>query len=133
MRLAISKDRTISDVQRDFNGQYPFLKLEFYKIQKSDPSQLIKKYLPGSMLFKAAGIGKDGILEIKDEMKVSELEKIFFQRFGLRSRVSRKSGMIWLETTMTDNWSLAKQNEYGREITVESKIILPDESVGENK
>lgn len=133
MKLDILNNRTVREVQQDFNRQYPFLKLEFYKIEKSDPSQLIKKYLADFTLLKAAGAAKEGSLEIKDEMKVSELENIFLQQFGLRVQVSRKSGIIWLETTMTDNLTLGKQNEYGREISLGSKIILPDESVGEGK
>jgi len=50
-------------------------------------------------------------------MTVKELEKIFEDRLGLSVLVYRKSGNLWLEPTMTDNWTLAQQNENGRQIS----------------
>ena len=50
-------------------------------------------------------------------MTVGELEKLFRERFGANIQVSRKSGTLWLETTMTDNWTLKQQNEHGRELS----------------
>lgn len=132
MKLYISKNKTISDVQKDFSNQYPFLKLEFYKRQKADPTLPVKKQLSQSVLLNAAGLEKNGVIEVEDEMTVGELEKTFLLQFGLSAQVSRKSGIIWLETTMTDNWTLKKQNEYGKEITLSTKSILPDEPIGEN-
>lgn len=118
MKLDFSKERAVGDVQEDFNMQYPFLKLEFYK--DDDLPVVIKKHLSRSTLLTTAGLNKNGFLEITDEMTVGELEKDFLE-FGLLAQVSRKAGFIWLETTMTDNWSLRKQNEYGREISLGAK------------
>jgi hypothetical protein len=115
MKLDISKERPIRDVQQDFNNQYPFLKLEFYK--NDDMPLVIKKHLSQSASLKSAGLNKDGFIEITDEMKVRDLENAFLKQFGLSVQVSRKAGVFWLETTMTDNWSLQKQNEYGSEIS----------------
>jgi len=115
MQLDISKERAIKDVQHDFNNRYPFLKLEFYKID--DMPLVLKKHLSQSGSLKSAGLSKDGFIEIRDEMKVKDLENAFLEQFGLSVQVSRKAGVFWLETTMTDNWSLQKQNEYGREIS----------------
>jgi hypothetical protein len=50
-------------------------------------------------------------------MTVIELEKTFEEMLGLSVLVYRKSGKLWLETTMTDNWTLAQQNENGRQIS----------------
>ena len=47
----------------------------------------------------------------------NELEKIFKDQFGLAVQVFRKSGNLWLETTMTDNWTLQQQNNHGKEIS----------------
>ena len=44
MKLDISKERTVKDVQTDFSDRYPFLKLEFYK--KDDLPIVVKKNLP---------------------------------------------------------------------------------------
>jgi len=53
------------------------------------------------------------------------LEKSFYDRFDMLVQVSRKSGSIWLETTMTDNWTLKQQNDHGRELSEPVKKILP--------
>ena len=57
-------------------------------------------------------------------MKVNELEKIFKDRFNLAVQVFRKSGNLWLETTMTDNWTLQQQNNHGGEISTEKTDII---------
>jgi len=54
-------------------------------------------------------------------MKVIDLEKMFKNRFNLSAQVFRKSGNLWLETTMTDNWTLLQQNNHGREISTGKK------------
>lgn len=120
--LDISGSRTIMELQQDFNTQYPFLKLEFYKTKALDAVIKTKERLPHSTLLKMAGMQKAGIIEIKEGMTVEELEDLLLFQFGLLAQVSRRSGNIWLETTMTDNWSLEKQNEYGREITLSRQI-----------
>jgi hypothetical protein len=117
MKLEISNNRTVSDIQDDFTNQFPFLKLEFYKVEKHDASPPIKKHLPGSTPLRGAGLRSDGFFDINHEMTVGELEKIFAEQFGLLAQVSRNSGGVWLETKMTNNWSLHKQNEYGKEIS----------------
>ena len=50
-------------------------------------------------------------------MSVADLEKAFMNKFGLLTQVFRRSGNIWLETSITDGWSLKQQNDLGREIT----------------
>jgi hypothetical protein len=50
-------------------------------------------------------------------MTVSELEKSFTEIYGLYTQVFRKSGNIWLVTTITDNWTLNEQNQQGEIIT----------------
>ena len=110
----MSNNRTIREVQYDFSSQYPFLKLEFYKIMPR--KSFIREHLPDSVSLKGAGLKEPGFIDISDYTTVEELENAFNKQFGLLAQVSRKSGGVWLETTMTDKWSLYKQNEYGKEI-----------------
>jgi hypothetical protein len=118
MLLVISKERTIRDLQMDFNAQFPFLKLELYKRDNAYPALRVKKHLPGLTTLKQAGLKESGVLEIQKETTVVTLEQWFFLNFGLDVQVLRKSGMLWLETTITDKWTLEKQNEHGREISL---------------
>jgi len=60
-----------------------------------------------------------GDLLIEETMSVADLEKAFKDQFGLMAQVFRRSGNIWLETSITDKWSLKQQNELGKEITLD--------------
>ena len=118
MILALSRQKTIHALQDDFSNYYPFLKLEFYKLNDQDSSFKIRKHLLHSVTLASAGLIHDGELELHEGMSVGDLEKLFLEKFGLEVQVSRKAGTSWLETTLTDNWSLQKQNEHGREMSI---------------
>lgn len=120
MIIDLSAGKAIHELQQEFNTQYPFLKLEFYKIQQGASALPGRKHLDHSALLKTAGLKKAGRLVVKEEMTVGELEKELLGQFGLDVQVSRKSGSLWLQTTMTDSWTLRKQNEHGREISLSS-------------
>ena len=115
--LCIYQNRSIGDVQRDFTCLYPFLKIDFYKSDGASGSSAKRKHLPNSIPLKTAGLNKNGHLELSDAMTVGQLENIFRAEYGLSVQVSRKSGILWLETTMTDSWTLKQQNEHGKELS----------------
>lgn len=124
MRLTIREDRVLQDVQGDFTTAYPFLKIEFFRngMVRKDRYPLIA-LIPLSKHVKDAWFIKkqEGDVEIFDNMTVLELEKQFMDNFTLSVQVFRKSGSIWLETTLTDRWTLKQQNDHGREISTERK------------
>ena len=130
MRLHIASNRLISEIQTEFNRLFPFLKIEFFNnrsLQRTGFSA--QQILPYS---RKIGEGQpaitEGDIEITEDMKVNVLEKQFKDQFGLAVQVFRKSGNLWLETTMTDNWTLQQQNNHGREIsTGKAKEQSPDD------
>lgn len=65
-----------------------------------------------------------GEIFLSDELTVAGLEKLFVETYGLNAQVFRKSGNVWLETTMTDNWTLKQQNDHGRELSNYTHYIL---------
>jgi hypothetical protein len=121
MRMKIFGERQITEVQEDFTRGYPFLKIEFFKNgavrQDRYPA---KQKIDHQQKLKHAWYWKkdEGYLDIKDAMSVLELENALINEFGLSAQVYRKSGNVWLETTMTDNWTLKQQNDHGRELTM---------------
>jgi hypothetical protein len=117
MIIEVKENKTIAEVQDNFSQFYPFLKLDFYKPPKGRLGSFIKLKLSKTDLLNAIGNQKEGGLVITDSMTVGQLEKSFYDRFGMTVQVSRKSGTIWLETTMTDSWTLKQQNEHGRELS----------------
>ena len=118
--LKVRGDRLVGELQEDFNSAFPFLKIEFYK--KS--GNVVRHSIGKSVTLAKAGLVREDTLTIGDTMSVGELEQIFRDQFGVYVQVSRKSGSLWLETTMTDKWTLRQQNEHGRELSVpESKSM----------
>jgi len=119
MQLKLTSTIMVSEVQKEFNDAFPFLKIDFYK--KLLEKDRIKT--PVSASLKAAGLKEKGAVVIHDNMTVAQLENIFRQKFGLMIQVSRKSGNTWLETTMTDGWTLKQQNDHGRELSQTYKPV----------
>jgi hypothetical protein len=127
MQLRVDPSKLISEVQSEFNQEFPFLKLVFFQYSSGDSNVTdINRTIPGSKKIGdyQAGI-TDSVLDIHPAMKVSELEKLLKDKFRLNTQVFRRSGKLWLQTTMTDNWSLAKQNEHGLELSRSSEIYRP--------
>ena len=123
MNLHIAPNLLISDIQKEFNKVFPFLKLEFFYNKNQSRSKISgKEIIPhNKKIGDDQKILSEGEIFINDEMKVKELENIFQQKFALSAQVFRKSGNLWLETTMTDNWTLQQQNNHGREISTDTK------------
>jgi len=119
MHLKIAPNRLISEIQKEFNEVFPFLKIEFFKSKSFSRSDFMAHQIipPTRKIGDGQQAITDGDIEVAEEMKVKELEKIFKDQFSLAAQVFRKSGNLWLETTMTDDWTLQQQNDHGREIS----------------
>ncbi len=115
--MLIIKPNKLSVIQKEFNSQFPFLKLEFFKKPHGNHAgsarQLIIK---DDLELKPVERGHDEIL-VNEHMPVSVLEQRFMDLFGVSAQVFRKSGNTWLETTMTDDWTLKRQNDEGQELS----------------
>jgi len=130
MYLRITPNRLISDLQKDFNNAFPFLKIEFFQNRNQQlPAFTFQQILPQhKRIVDGQTSITDGDIEISPATKVKDLEKIFKDQFCLAAQVFRRSGNLWLETTMTDDWTLGQQNEHGREISTDSKKYDPGDN-----
>lgn len=131
MRLQISPNRLVSDVQKEFNSAFPFLKIEFFRNKAYQQSEIpvYQMVPPNQKIGSIQKVITDGDLDINGDMKVKDVEKLFNLQFSLLAQVFRRSGNLWLQTTMTDNWTLAQQNEHGREISSGvSEKTIPEEN-----
>ena len=119
MIITINDINTISSIQEKFSQLFPFLKLEFFKKSTQQNTVAVKQPITtgGKTLAECRTVFKTGEINITPEMTVSELEKNFNEVYGLYTQVFRKSGNIWLVTSITDNWSLDEQNKQGEIIT----------------
>lgn len=121
MYLEINGERLISEIQKDFRAVYPFLKIEFFKNGKIRRDRYpLTNLIPNTQPVKTAWHWKkdNGSVAIDDDMTVTDFENALMDQFGLSAQVFRRSGNLWLETTITDYWTLKRQNDHGQEITV---------------
>ncbi|MDI1354238.1 MAG: hypothetical protein PSX36_04950 [bacterium] len=117
--LVITANKKLSLIQKEFNLLFPFLKLEFFRtkhgVKASSPKKDILKQDFTLKEFRKKNL--HGSITITEEMVVSTLEQLFDEQFGISAQVFRKSGRSWLETSMTDDWTLKRQNDQGRELS----------------
>jgi hypothetical protein len=95
--ININTESSVKNIQVQFNSLYPFLKIEFLK----------------SM----ASFINSGIININSKRTVAEIENEFKEKIGVPIQVFRKSGNVWIETTLTDDWTLEQQNKEGEQIS----------------
>jgi len=114
MKLKIESRMPIRDLQKDFNNCFPYLKIEFF--ERCDPknhSGRIKKINPDQLVGNLTSHDGHHIVDIAENRTVGEIENDFAKILDLPVQVFRKSGNIWIETSLTDNWTLEKQNAEG--------------------
>ena len=124
MNSNIAKQRLIKEVQEEFTRTYPFLKIDFTK-GKSQARMIHSNNTPEA---RSPEPGEEELardiaqkllweeLGLSDEMNINEVELLLQYEFGLPAQVLRKSGNLWLETRMTQHWTLRQQNDHGYEI-----------------
>ena len=123
MKITINDRRKIFAIQKDFTTAFPYLKLEFFSKPHSVGGGSPKKIMTSNSktLGECRTIHNTGTITIIPGMTVSDLEQNFKDVYGLSVQIFRKSGKSWLETTVTDGWTLEEQNRQGEEL---SRIVI---------
>jgi hypothetical protein len=125
MKIVIENKKKIFTIQKEFSSVFPFLKIEFFSRPHKVNESSQKRFMCRSdktieaCSFKPKAEGK---ISITPDTTVSELEYELKKAYGLSVQVFRKSGNIWLETTVTDQWSLKKQNEVGKSLSEAAEL-----------
>lgn len=119
MNITINDHRKIFAIQEEFNTVFPYLRIEFFSKphQSNGPSakQLVKH--SSKTLNECRTNHHQGNITIVPAMTVADLERHFNDVYGLSVQVFRKSGKAWLETTLTDTWTLEEQNHQGEALS----------------
>ena len=86
----------------------------YYSHHEEGEGSPVKEQINQNELLKSARkVHTEGDFVIDEGMSVGRFEQSLYEQFGLNVQVFRKSGSLWLQTTSTDNWSLAEQNRKG--------------------
>ena len=129
MKIIINENKKIADIQKEFNDAFPYLQIQFFskphKPCGSSPKSQMKE--PGSSIKECQTVNKSGVITVTPKVSVNELEQNFQNIFGLSIQIFRKSGKAWLQTNVTDNWTLEEQNKEGESLSrTINKNEIPD-------
>lgn len=133
MYLIINNHRKISEIQKEFSEAFPFLKIEFFSKPHgykagNERRDLIKT---DSTLKQIRNKNAEGKVSLLESRTVMDFEFELRETYGLNAQVFRKSGNVWIETSLTDEWTLGIQNKEGLELSQPlSKKKYPDEATG---
>lgn len=113
--MEILRTDTVKSLRSKFTKQFPGLKFEIYKnthnYEEGSPSK--DQYSDETSLASISPKMVEGVLILEENMEVQEFENLMTERFGLYTQVFRKSNDLWIQSTKTDKWTLAKQNLKG--------------------
>lgn len=118
-KIVIDDKNTSFMVQLEFNQLFPYLKIEFFSLSNKTRSLNGNKISnqPNGPLGGYRNFENEEQIVISPDMSVATLEEKFMKIYGLKAQVLRKSGKTWLETTVTDVWTLEEQNSQGEALS----------------
>jgi hypothetical protein len=105
MKLVIDENRSFTYAQFEFSRRYPYLKIDFLRPPVGDTNPLLG-------IRRAAGT-----IHIEGDKTVNQVVKGFEDIFGLSMMIRRRSGNVWIETSLTADWTLERQNREGKLIS----------------
>ena len=113
MKVHIDDAKTLKEIQDEFISVFKYIKIEFFtKAHEVGESSTKKDLIENSKKIGEIRTNhKEGDLIITKDMLVSDVENAFEEKFGIHVQVFRKQNNVWLLTTSTDDWTLAKQIE----------------------
>jgi hypothetical protein len=120
VKIKITNSKTIAELRSDFNRAFPYLKIEFYSVPYKEKTLLpaAKLIRHDALIAQCRKTGQDGELVLKPDDTVAALEDALWEQFGLSAQVFRKSGSLWIETSLTDSWTLKQQNFEGEQMSM---------------
>ncbi|MDE3235612.1 MAG: hypothetical protein KGO81_06615 [Bacteroidota bacterium] len=123
MHITINDTNKILEIQEKFTEMFPYLRLEFFRKTNHRDGNIPKNALANLRTLGECRtvFNTQSSVTISPQMTVSELDKLFNDVYGLSTQIFRKSGNIWLVTTVTDKWTLEEQNKQGEIITSQMK------------
>ena len=110
--MIIKDSQSLKEIQQEFSSLFPYLKVEFYSRKHSEfgGSHKRDQLHPDQLVQDIRTIHNEGDIAIDPNMTVLVFEQLFEDKFGLHVQVFRKSGNIWIQTSVTDYLTLEMQN-----------------------
>lgn len=120
MNIEIKDSRLLNEIQKEFNREFPYLKIEFFESphKRKEALPKSKMYASNRQIGTCRRIHEEGPITVEGHDTVAKFEQAMWDNFGLSVQVFRRSGNLWIETSLTDSWTLERQNKEGLELSV---------------
>lgn len=105
MMLQIAKGKQVKFVQAAFSKVYPYLKIELLK-QRAGKEELMRAE-------EITSNSNTVWVDINKQQTVANVEREFLDKTSLRIKMYRKFCNVWVETLLTEDWTLEQQNNEG--------------------
>jgi hypothetical protein len=108
MKVNINESSTVGTIQRAFSSLFPGFKLEFFLFKRSpeslypDNEKLKPEYSIAST--DQSILNRD--IEICSTDKIRDIEKMFYEKYGLCAQIFFKCKNRWIQTVKSDHYSL---------------------------
>lgn len=117
MILFVDNKCPACNIKKQFTNYYPFLKLEFANPPFIEKSFCKTVPLACTLVKELFNKNSERTINVAHQRTVTEVESDFKTEFGLDVQILRLSGNVWVETGLTEDWTLEKQNKEGEQIS----------------
>ena len=114
MEFKIEAGKPFKKIQEKFNDLYPYLKIEDLRLANNSMSSSLKKQSVCNKPKLEKGSADKVFITINKLTTVADLVNQFCENLNLPVRVLRKSNNHWIETSLTEDWTLERQNIAGK-------------------
>lgn len=116
MLLYIHDNRTLKELQDDFNLAFPYLRLEFFSKphgpgEASSEKNKLNNYM---QLIAVRASHRNGAVEIKEWHTIKAVEQMLQNDYKLPVQIYHFTHAGWIETIVTDEVTLKELNEQGK-------------------
>jgi hypothetical protein len=116
MFLHIHDNRTLKELQLDFSGYFPYLKLEFFSKphRRGVASTEKNKRNPFLQIVSIRTHHRNGAVEIRENQTAYEVEQLLQKEYFLPAQIYHYTTAGWIVTDVADTATLKELNEQGR-------------------
>ena len=115
--LVITGESLLKDIADAFSRWYPYLAMEFFLTDHGSVPHQATRTRQDTDVKVFAGISRIYTLELGVLRIVSSVAQEVSALTGLHVRICRKSGRVWNAVSLTDGWTLDRQNTAGEMIS----------------
>ncbi len=125
MHIIVDGKKKLHVLQSEFNDAFRFLKLEFPAVVSSANKHLRNNTIClSNTISEVSKTTTAKQLTITPSTTITALKKQFMDLYGFPVQVMRRFGTTWVETTVTDGWTLEEQNRHGERLSYPGKFSV---------